>query len=45
MNPWLRGTSLPNHNGKEYLIRIPAQTEQYYTPRVILPHNPAWVVE
>ena len=45
MNPWLRGTSLPNHNGKEYLIRIPDQTEMYYNPRVILPHNPAWVVE
>lgn len=45
MNPWLRGTSLPNHSGKEYLIRIPDQTEMYYNPRVTLPHNPAWVVE
>ncbi|WP_303914377.1 lytic transglycosylase domain-containing protein [Bacteroides mediterraneensis] len=45
MNPWLRGTSLPNHNGKEYLIRIPDQTEMHYNPRVTLPHNPAWVVE
>ena len=45
MNPWLRGTSLPNHNGKEYLIRIPDQTEMHYNPKVTLPHNPAWVVE
>ena len=45
MNPWLRGTSLPNHSGKEYLIRIPDKEEMYYNPRVILPHNPAWVVE
>lgn len=45
MNPWLRGTSLPNHSGKEYLIRIPDQTEMHYNPRVTLPHNPAWVVE
>lgn len=45
MNPWLRGSSLPNHSGKEYLIRIPDKEEMYYNPRVIYPHNPAWVVE
>ena len=45
MNPWLRGSSLPNHGGKEYQIRIPDSTEMYYNPRVTHPHNPAWVSE
>lgn len=45
MNPWLRGSSLPNHGGKEYQIRIPGSTEMYYNPRVTHPHNPAWVSE
>lgn len=45
MNPWLRGNSLPNHNGKEYFIRIPDKTEMYYNPKVTYPHNPAWVTE
>ena len=45
MNPWLRGSSLPNHGEKEYQIRIPDSTEMYYNPRVTHPHKPAWVSE
>lgn len=44
MNPWLRGASLPNHSGKEYIIRIPDKEKMHYNPLVTLPHDRNWVV-
>lgn len=44
MNPWLRSTSLPDHSGKEYLIRIPDKEGMHYNPLLIIPHDRKWVV-
>ena len=45
MNPWLRGTSLPNHSGKEYIIRIPDKDKMHYNPLVTIPHDKKWVAD
>lgn len=44
LNPWIRSTSLPCHGNKEYIIRIPDKEGMSYNPKVIIPHNPNWVV-
>lgn len=45
LNPWIRSQTLPVHGGQQYALRIPDAEGMYYSPRVTLPHNPAWVVE
>lgn len=45
MNPWLRDTSLPARNGKEYEIKIPVKEEMDYNPDFTVPYSSKWVVE
>lgn len=45
MNPWLRDTSLPSKNGKEYEIIIPLKDEMDYNPDFTVPYSRKWVVQ
>lgn len=45
MNPWIRSQSLPIHGNTHYIIRIPDKEGMHYNPKVIIPHNPNWVIK
>lgn len=45
MNPWLRSHTLPNHGKKVYILHLPDKEGMYYNPRVVVPHNHAWVID
>jgi len=44
-NPWLRGTSLENKSGREYILNIPSKEGMNYDPSRIVPHYKNWVVD
>ena len=45
MNPWIRSSSLPVHGKNVYYIRIPDKEGMHYNPRIIIPHDPRWVIK
>lgn len=45
LNPWLRDTSLPCKNGKEYVIMLPDNEKINYNPDLTLPYDRKWVVD
>lgn len=45
MNPWIRESSLPCKNGKEYIIYIPDNEKMYYNPRFTIPFDRKWVID
>ena len=45
LNPWIRSTSLPCHGNKKYTLKIPDKEGMVYNPRIIIPHNPSWVIQ
>ena len=45
LNPWLRDTSLPCKNGKEYVIMLPDNDKMNYNPDLTLPYDRKWVVD
>lgn len=45
LNPWLRDTSLPCRNGKEYEIMIPEKDKMNYKPEFTMPYSRNWVVD
>ena len=45
LNPWLRDTSLPCKNGKEYVIMLPDNDKINYNPDLTLPYDRKWVVD
>lgn len=45
MNPWLRETSLSNHSGRTYVLKIPTKEGMVYNPKKTVPHDRRWVVE
>ncbi|WP_455664807.1 lytic transglycosylase domain-containing protein [Phocaeicola sp.] len=45
MNPWLRETSLSNHSGWTYVLKIPTKEGMTYHPQATVPHDKRWVVE
>lgn len=45
MNPWLRETSLSNHSGRTYVLKIPTKEGMTYDPKKTVPHDRRWVVE
>ena len=45
LNPWLRDTSLPCKNGKEYVIMLPDNDKTNYNPDLTLPYDRKWVVD
>lgn len=45
LNPWLRNTSLPCKNGKEYIIMLPDNDKMNYNPDLTLPYDRKWVVD
>ena len=45
LNPWLRDTSLPCKNSKEYVLMIPDKDKMDYNPDLTLPYDRKWVVD
>jgi hypothetical protein len=45
MNPWLRETSLSNHSGRTYVIKIPTKEGMTYDPKKTVAHDKRWVIE
>ena len=45
LNPWLRDTSLPCKNGKEYVIMLPDNDKTNYNPDLTLPYDRKWVID
>lgn len=45
LNPWLRDTSLPCKNGKEYILMIPDKDKMDYNPDLTLPYDRKWVID
>ncbi len=43
-NPWLRGRSIPDPEGKIYKIKIPLTEDLYYKGEKIIPYSSNWVV-
>ena len=39
MNPWLRETSLSNHSGRTYVIKIPTKEGMTYDPKKTVAHD------
>ena len=44
-NQWIRGYTLPNKSGRQYIINIPTKEGMYYNPKQIKPHNKHWVID
>ena len=45
LNPWLRSTSLPCKNGKEYEIKLPDKNNLNYNPDFTMPYSRNWVID
>lgn len=45
LNPWLRSTSLPCKNGKEYEIKLPDKNNMNYNPDFTMPYSRNWVID
>lgn len=45
MNPWLRETSLSNHSGRTYVLKIPTKEGMSYDPKKTVAHNGRWVIK
>ncbi|WP_289104490.1 lytic transglycosylase domain-containing protein [uncultured Bacteroides sp.] len=45
LNPWLRSTSLPCKNGKEYEIKLPDKSNMNYNPDFTMPYSRNWVID
>lgn len=45
LNPWIRNSSIPCKNGKEYTIMIPDKDEINYNPEFTIPYDRKWVVD
>lgn len=45
LNPWLRSTSLPCKNGKEYEIKLPDKSNMNYNPDFSMPYSRNWVID
>ena len=45
LNPWLRSTSLPCKNEKEYEIKLPDKDNMNYNPDFTMPYSRKWVVD
>ena len=44
-NPWIRGTELPNKNGKAYTVIIPDSAGLHYNPEKTKAHCKEWVIK
>lgn len=45
LNPWLRSTSLPCKNEKEYEIKLPDKDNMNYNPDFTMPYSRNWVID
>ena len=45
LNPWLRSTSLPCKNGKEYEIKLPDKNNMNYNPDFTMPYSRNWEID